>query len=33
MHISNERYFDERKRHDLALRMIRHEARTCTIRL
>jgi hypothetical protein len=32
MHISNERYFDDRQRHDLALRMIRHEARTCTIR-
>lgn len=32
MHISNERYFDDRERHDLALRMIRHEARTCTIR-
>lgn len=32
MHISNERYFRERRRHDLALRMIRHEARTCTIR-
>lgn len=33
MHISNERYFDDRERHDLALRMIRHEARTCTIRM
>jgi hypothetical protein len=32
MHISNDRYFDDRQRHDLALRMIRHEARTCTIR-
>ena len=32
MHISNERYFHDRQRHDLALRMIRHEARTCTIR-
>lgn len=32
MQISNERYFDDRQRHDLALRMIRHEARTCTIR-
>ena len=32
MHISTERYFRDRKRHDLALRMIRHEARTCTIR-
>lgn len=33
MQISNDRYFDDRRRHDLALRMIRHEARTCTIRL
>ena len=33
MHISNERYFDDRQRHDLALRMIGHEARTCTIRM
>ncbi len=24
MHISNDRYFRERQRHDLALRMIRH---------
>lgn len=32
MHISTERYFYERERHDLALRMIHHEARTCTIR-
>lgn len=32
MHISNDQYFDDRQRHDLALRMIRHEARTCTIR-
>src|SRR5690606_11944773 len=32
MHISNDRYFLERERHDLALRMIRHEARTHTIR-
>lgn len=32
MHISTDRYFRDRKRHDLALRMIRHEARTCTIR-
>ncbi len=32
MHISNDRYFDDRLRHDVALRMIRHEARTCTIR-
>lgn len=32
MQISNESYFLDRERHDLALRMIRHEARTCTIR-
>jgi hypothetical protein len=32
MHEGNDRYLDERQRHDLALRMIRHEARTCTIR-
>jgi hypothetical protein len=32
MHDGNDRYRDERQRHDLALRMIRHEARTCTIR-
>lgn len=32
MHISNDLYFRDRRRHDLALRMIRHEARTCTIR-
>ena len=32
MHISDDRYFRDRERHDLALRMIRHEARTCTIR-
>jgi hypothetical protein len=32
MQISNDRYFRERLRHDLALRMIRHEARTCTIK-
>lgn len=32
MHISTDRYFRDRQRHDLALRMIRHEARTCTIR-
>ena len=32
MHISNDSYFADRQRHDLALRMIRHEARTCTIR-
>ena len=32
MHISNDLYFRDRQRHDLALRMIRHEARTCTIR-
>lgn len=32
MHISTDGYFRDRQRHDLALRMIRHEARTCTIR-
>lgn len=32
MQIRDDRYFRERRRHDLALRMIRHEARTCTIR-
>lgn len=32
MQISNDLYFRDRQRHDLALRMIRHEARTCTIR-
>ena len=32
MHISNDRYFRDRQRHDLALRMICHEARTHTIR-
>ncbi len=32
MNISNARYFHDRQRHDLALRMIRHEARTRTIR-
>ena len=32
MHTSNDRYCHERRSHDLALRMIRHEARTCTIR-
>jgi hypothetical protein len=32
MQISNDRYFHDRRRHDLALRMIHHEARTCTIR-
>jgi hypothetical protein len=29
---SNDSYDQERRRQDLALRMIRHEARTCTIR-
>ena len=29
---TNDRYCHERKCHDLAMRMIRHEARTCTIR-
>lgn len=32
MRISDDRYNRDRLRHDLALRMIRHEARTCTIR-
>jgi hypothetical protein len=32
MNICNELYFRERQQHDLALRMIRHEARTCTIK-
>lgn len=32
MQITTDRYFRDRQRHDLALRMIRHEARTCTIR-
>jgi hypothetical protein len=32
MRISDDRYSRDRLRHDLALRMIRHEARTCTIR-
>jgi DnaJ-class molecular chaperone len=32
MQIGNDRYFRDRLRNDLALRMIRHEARTCTIR-
>jgi hypothetical protein len=32
MQISNDQYFYDRQRHDLALRMIRHEARTRTIR-
>lgn len=32
MHISTDRYFRDRQRHDLALRMIHLEARTCTIR-
>lgn len=32
MTTSNDLYADERLRDDLALRMIRHEARTCTIR-
>lgn len=31
MQISDRHYFIDRQRHDLALRMIRHEARTCTI--
>jgi hypothetical protein len=32
MHTTTDRYVRDRQRHDLALRMIRHEARTCTIR-
>ena len=32
MDLSNESYRNEHHRHQLALRMIRHEARTCTIR-
>jgi hypothetical protein len=32
MNITNARYLHDRQRHDLALRMIRHEARTRTIR-
>jgi hypothetical protein len=32
MSMSNDRYGTERRRDELALRMIRHEARTCTIR-
>jgi hypothetical protein len=32
MLFGTERYLHERERHDLALRLIRHEARTCTIR-
>jgi hypothetical protein len=32
MYSNNDRYCNERGRDDLALRMIRHEARTCTIR-
>ena len=32
MHDTHDRYGNERRRDELALRMIRHEARTCTIR-
>ncbi|MFC4309998.1 FlhC family transcriptional regulator [Steroidobacter flavus] len=32
MDLENDSYSNERSRNDLALRMIRHEARTCTIR-
>jgi hypothetical protein len=32
MHTTHDRYDSERRRDELALRMIRHEARTCTIR-
>lgn len=33
MRVSDDRYTRDRLRFDLALRLIRHEARTCTIRL
>lgn len=33
MRVTDHRYTRDLLRHDLALRMIRHEARTCTIRL
>lgn len=33
MRVSDDRYSRDRLRFDLAVRMIRHEARTCTIRL
>ena len=33
MRITDDRYIRDRQRFDLAVRMIRHEARTCTIRL
>lgn len=33
MRVTDHRYARDLLRHDLALRMIRHEARTCTIRL
>jgi Flagellar transcriptional activator (FlhC) len=33
MRVSDQRYDRDRKRLDLALRMIQHEARTCTIRV
>jgi hypothetical protein len=32
MRVTDDRYQRERANHELALRMIRHEARTCTIR-
>jgi hypothetical protein len=32
MRVTDDRYHRERANHDLALRMIQHEARTCTIR-
>ena len=32
MRITDDRYTRDRQRFDLALRMIHHEARTCTIR-
>ena len=33
MRVTDDRYIRDRQRFDLAVRMIRHEARTCTIRL
>jgi hypothetical protein len=33
MRVTDDRYIRDRQRFDLAVRMVRHEARTCTIRL
>lgn len=33
MRVTDDRYHRERANHELALRMIQHEARTCTIRI